>query len=256
MKLVLQFNDMVDNPMIVLKKGEYLIGRSPECDIVINKNTISRKHCKVYFERDSWYVQDLKSTNGTYYQGEKLDEEPVKIKDGTVVLVHDIPILFSFTKKEKPQKSFPVEVRIVNDETDDMRIFDEVETVVDKFFLNKDVRKVIEYLDVVVNRTNIVSIGMVMLRGKRSELLLSSGNVDEDLLNTVTPLISRDSYNYRYGNRFLVIRRLFYGNYPVYSFFLLNSNHFAYTYLVNKINLILKLVYIFRYIYKWRNPIF
>jgi hypothetical protein len=50
------------------------IGRSPECDIIINDNMLSRFHCFIEYKNGKWYVTDgyiegnfnKKSTNGTW----------------------------------------------------------------------------------------------------------------------------------------------------------------------------------------------
>lgn len=46
-------------------QGELLIGRHPECDIVLTHATVSRQHARLRFRDGSWILQDLGSTNGT-----------------------------------------------------------------------------------------------------------------------------------------------------------------------------------------------
>ena len=47
----------------------WVIGSSPECDIVIAKSNVSRKHCRLTLEDGRFLLQDLKSTNGTFVNG-------------------------------------------------------------------------------------------------------------------------------------------------------------------------------------------
>lgn len=47
----------------------WVIGSSPECDIVITKSSVSRKHCRLTLENGRFMLQDLKSTNGTFVNG-------------------------------------------------------------------------------------------------------------------------------------------------------------------------------------------
>ena len=63
------------------------IGRNHQQELKDFK-TISREHCKVYFENGYWYIEDLGSTNGTFLNGKKLmpyqkarikDEDEIKI---------------------------------------------------------------------------------------------------------------------------------------------------------------------------------
>jgi pSer/pThr/pTyr-binding forkhead associated (FHA) protein len=51
---------------------EITIGRDPACDLHIEDKTISAKHARLSFHHSQWWVEDLRSTNGTY-----LNQEPV-----------------------------------------------------------------------------------------------------------------------------------------------------------------------------------
>ncbi|MEQ1876122.1 MAG: FHA domain-containing protein [Bdellovibrionia bacterium] len=52
-----------------LKEGENLVGRTPGCDIVLESNGISKKHCKIIVSGKSLSVVDLQSSNGTFVNG-------------------------------------------------------------------------------------------------------------------------------------------------------------------------------------------
>ncbi len=56
------------------------IGRALECDISILEPALSRKHAELELVGDDLVLRDLGSVNGTYVNGEKIDE--VKLKDG------------------------------------------------------------------------------------------------------------------------------------------------------------------------------
>ena len=51
------------------------LGRSSESDIQIHDTLISRVHCKLEWEDDKWYLNDLGSTNGTWMVGRKVDKK-------------------------------------------------------------------------------------------------------------------------------------------------------------------------------------
>ncbi len=55
----------------VLEK-EVVVGRSPECDIMIEDTTLSRRHCRFVRQGDAVLVEDLGSSNGTYLAGARL----------------------------------------------------------------------------------------------------------------------------------------------------------------------------------------
>jgi len=51
---------------------EVIIGRDPACDCVLEESTVSAQHTRLSFRRGQWWVEDLRSTNGTF-----LNLEPV-----------------------------------------------------------------------------------------------------------------------------------------------------------------------------------
>ena len=49
-----------------------VLGRDPECDVVINDHQISRRHCRIEPQPDGVLVIDLNSRNGVYVNGKRL----------------------------------------------------------------------------------------------------------------------------------------------------------------------------------------
>lgn len=58
----------------VLAGERILIGRSHECDVVIDDPNISRRHAEVRGDGDGWKVVDLGSTNGVKVNGRRVDQ--------------------------------------------------------------------------------------------------------------------------------------------------------------------------------------
>jgi diguanylate cyclase (GGDEF)-like protein len=58
-----------------------IIGRSPQCEVQIDQESISRNHCRIYFENDGFLVRDLGSTNGTYVN-DNLVEDAGRLRHG------------------------------------------------------------------------------------------------------------------------------------------------------------------------------
>ena len=54
---------------IPLTKPEMIVGRRPGCDIRLDYENISGKHCTLRFLNGLWMVKDLGSTNGTTVNG-------------------------------------------------------------------------------------------------------------------------------------------------------------------------------------------
>ena len=68
-------------------------GRDPESDVFLDDITVSRKHA--VFERrsgGSWFVRDVGSLNGTYVNGEQVDE--TKLATGDEVQIGKFKLTF------------------------------------------------------------------------------------------------------------------------------------------------------------------
>ena len=51
--------------------GIVTIGRDPHCDHTIDSPLVSREHARLISEDGGIYVEDLKSTNGTFVNGQR-----------------------------------------------------------------------------------------------------------------------------------------------------------------------------------------
>jgi len=50
------------------------VGRAPRADFVVDAALVSRLHCRLTAAADKLEVVDLKSTNGTYVNGKRIDK--------------------------------------------------------------------------------------------------------------------------------------------------------------------------------------
>ena len=53
--------------------GPFKIGRDSECEVRLSDSRVSRFHAEVRFAQGKWWLIDLKSTNGTYVDGEIIE---------------------------------------------------------------------------------------------------------------------------------------------------------------------------------------
>jgi predicted component of type VI protein secretion system len=57
-----------------------VVGRDPGCEIVVTDGSVSRRHARLEFRGDAWWVVDQGSANGTYVNSLKVAE--TALKDG------------------------------------------------------------------------------------------------------------------------------------------------------------------------------
>lgn len=80
-----------------LDKTPLFIGREAELKIVDTDRLASRKHCKVTFENGNWYIEDLKSHNGTWINSKKIPAgQRMQLLPGAVLLIGREEFRFSY----------------------------------------------------------------------------------------------------------------------------------------------------------------
>jgi hypothetical protein len=76
---------------IGLTGAPVLIGRANDSTLVLTDDYASTRHARISQQNGIWYIEDLGSTNGTYYGGRRLDgpmplEMGVPVRIGKTVL--------------------------------------------------------------------------------------------------------------------------------------------------------------------------
>ena len=64
-----------------LPDGEHIAGRDPECSLVIDGTTVSRRHARITVAQKAATIEDLESTNGTHVNGTRISA-PTRIGPG------------------------------------------------------------------------------------------------------------------------------------------------------------------------------
>lgn len=78
--------------MFKVVTGEMLIGRAPECDIMLDDDGVSRKHARLICRPDGTVsILDLGSTNGTWVESQRVDLR--SLKDGDRIQIGSTSIL-------------------------------------------------------------------------------------------------------------------------------------------------------------------
>lgn len=61
------------------------LGRAPENDVVIEDHNLSRSHAQIIRQKQGFVLVDVGSTNGTYVNGQKVTQTPLRDGDEIVV---------------------------------------------------------------------------------------------------------------------------------------------------------------------------
>ncbi len=64
-----------------LKLGRNIFGRGPSCDLQVLSAGISKEHCEIHVYKDKMTIVDLKSSNGTFVNGVKIQNSIIRVGD-------------------------------------------------------------------------------------------------------------------------------------------------------------------------------
>jgi serine phosphatase RsbU (regulator of sigma subunit)/pSer/pThr/pTyr-binding forkhead associated (FHA) protein len=97
---------------IKLEPGDlFIIGRSPDCQIQIPNNAVSRQHAKITRIPTGYWIEDLDSRNGTLVNNQKI-EQKTQLKDNDKIKICDS--MFTFHN----ESSTPSGIEIHDDDQD------------------------------------------------------------------------------------------------------------------------------------------
>jgi pSer/pThr/pTyr-binding forkhead associated (FHA) protein len=78
---------------------ETIIGRSPECDISLAVDSVSRKHARVALRNEEYHIEDMNSTNGVYVNGVKVVK--CVLRDNDQIEIGGVKIIYNEEKTLK-----------------------------------------------------------------------------------------------------------------------------------------------------------
>ena len=85
---------------VYLQKDRTTLGRNPDNDIVFDNMVVSGHHCVFQLHGlADVYIEDLKSTNGTYINGQMVKRQ--KLRDGEVIAIGNFRIQY-LQESERP----------------------------------------------------------------------------------------------------------------------------------------------------------
>ena len=62
-------------------KDRFLIGRGKHCDLIINSGKVSREHAAITREGNVWFIEDLGSSNGTWFDKRRISRRQIQEGD-------------------------------------------------------------------------------------------------------------------------------------------------------------------------------
>ncbi|MSP62180.1 MAG: GGDEF domain-containing protein [Myxococcales bacterium] len=97
----------VDTPVI--------LGRDPECELPLDDLRISRRHCRVGSDGKGYYVEDLRSTNGTKVNGDDV-EKKAPLKPGDCIYLGSCVVKFTVATDPEVAYHEQMDARIGTDD--------------------------------------------------------------------------------------------------------------------------------------------
>ena len=89
---------------IPLQEGKYILGRSEDCQVTIPDPGISKKHAALEVDEQGVIISDLKSSNGTFLNGVKIQESEIHNKDKVSIC----STTFDIVKAKASAPAFPI----------------------------------------------------------------------------------------------------------------------------------------------------
>lgn len=105
--------------VVRLPEGATRMGRAEDNEIVLSDVGVSRRHAQVYVSRSDVTVEDLGSGNGTYYNGYRIQAQPVQ--DGDEIVIDPFTLMFRIRGQERSNRAeeprgqgAPARLQVVN----------------------------------------------------------------------------------------------------------------------------------------------
>lgn len=101
---------------IVLDKPILLIGRHPDCDVILKDSSkISRKHCCIALVDNCFKIRDLDSMNGVWVNGERV-VHTTSLRTGDELMIGDLPFALTKSNEVQPRRADATVAEIDSDE--------------------------------------------------------------------------------------------------------------------------------------------
>lgn len=91
-----KINLRIENqPQKSFSQLEILIGRDPQNDLMLQDDTISARHARIFYLNNHWMAEDSQSTNGTFLNDEKI-LSPTALVESDIIRCGKVKISVNF----------------------------------------------------------------------------------------------------------------------------------------------------------------
>jgi hypothetical protein len=77
-----------------VQKDRFLIGRGKHCDLIINSGKVSREHAAISREGGEFFIEDLGSSNGTWYDKRRITRRQIEDGDEYYICAEKLSCVF------------------------------------------------------------------------------------------------------------------------------------------------------------------
>jgi phosphoserine phosphatase RsbU/P len=108
--------------VFALDRESAVLGRHPDCDIVLDSGAVSRQHARIQRVENRIYIEDMQSRNGTYVNGRQIRDRHL-LNDQDRITLCDVVMIFhdDAVKKDSSRATvsiFDTAALMVDDEAD------------------------------------------------------------------------------------------------------------------------------------------
>jgi FHA domain len=77
-----------------VQKDRFVIGRGKHCDLIINSGKVSREHAAIVRSGNDWFIEDLGSSNGTWFDKRRISRRQIQDGDEYYICAERLSCVF------------------------------------------------------------------------------------------------------------------------------------------------------------------